>query len=43
MSSFNTNSSQNQIAQYIMTVYHHNEDFKFFIEYYIPQIKFIFN
>jgi len=27
------------ISEYILTIYHHNEDFKYFNTYYIPQLK----
>jgi len=34
-------SLDSQKTEYVMTIFHHNEDFKYFIEYYIPQIDYI--
>ena len=36
-------SSDSEKTEYVMTVFHHDEDFNYFIEYYIPQIKCIKN
>jgi hypothetical protein len=36
-------SLDSEKTEYVMTIFHHDEDFKYFIEYYIPQIVNIKN
>jgi hypothetical protein len=36
-----SSSDSELTTYYIMTIYHHNEDFTYFINYYIPQINYI--
>lgn len=38
---YNVSSNSQQKTEYVLTIFHHNEDFQYFIDYYIPQINYI--